>query len=377
MVGQAWNRIARMTGRSVLAPLRWLRRAVRDSGPERAALVQAVKAALAAVLAWLAAARLFDLAQPFLAPWAAVFIVEATVYRSLRSAGQQVSAVGIAVVLASVVEAIVPWQVLAMAVAVLAGLLIGQARWFGDSGPWIGITALLLITWGTVTQSALLVDRLIETVLGVVIGLAVNALLFPPVYGRRAEEANRRLASDMAELIEEMAEALRGDMPPGRADSWASRAREAVVLVRQAERMIELSRESRRMNLRQPAFLFGTPPDPQHTVLAVLRGTWPYIAEIAQTLRTTTGNVRPFDFPDSVSLKAFATLLDRMAEVVRLRARGDGAGPEFESAIDKTRTALDAITDRLQNTRSFGPAAGLAGMVLPARHALRELTSVT
>jgi hypothetical protein len=334
-----------------------------------------VKAALAAVLAWSAAALLFDLAQPFLAPWAAVFIVEATVYRSLRSAGQQVAAVGIAVLLATVVEAVIPWQLPAIAVAVLSGLLIGQSRWFGASGPWIGITALLLITWGTVTQSTLLVDRLIETVLGVVVGLAVNALVFPPVYGTRAQEANRQLASDMAELIEEMAEALRGNLPLDRAESWTSRASGAVVLVRQAEQVSQLSRESRRLNLRHPTFVVRAPRDEHHTVVAVLRDTWPYIVEIAQAVRTTANRVRPFDSPDSLSLKAFATLLDRMADVVRLRVEGHGSGTELESVLDETRKALDAITDRLEDTRSFGPAAGLAGMVLPARHALRELTS--
>ncbi|MBP2326980.1 hypothetical protein JOF56_007365 [Kibdelosporangium banguiense] len=348
---------------------------MRGIGPERPALVQAVKAALAAVLAWLAAAQLFDLAQPFLAPWAAVFIVEATVYRSLRSAGQQVAAVGIAVLLAALVEAVVPWQVLGMAVAVLAGLLIGQGRWFGDSGPWIGITALLLITWGTVTQSTLLVDRLIETVLGVAVGLAVNALVFPPVYGVRAQKVTWRLASDMAELLEEMAEALRGDVLPDGTESWTRRASEALVLVRQAEHTIELSRESRRLNVRQPAFLFRTPHDERQAILIGLRSTWPYIAEIAQTLRTTAGRVRPFDSPDSASLKAFATLLDRMAAVVRLRAEGTGSKAKFECVLDQTRAALDDITDRLQDTRSFGPATGLAGMVLPARHALRELTA--
>lgn len=40
--------------RAVGTPVRWLGRAVRGSGAERVAFVQAVKAALAAVLAWLA-----------------------------------------------------------------------------------------------------------------------------------------------------------------------------------------------------------------------------------------------------------------------------------------------------------------------------------
>jgi hypothetical protein len=111
--------------------------------------------------------------------------------------------------------------------------------------------------------------------------------------------------------------------------------------------------------------------------LAVLRDAWPYIAEIAQVVRTTAGRVRPFDSPDSVSLKAFATLLDRMAEVVRLRAKGHGPEAELASVLDETRKALADLTDRLEDMHSFGPAAELAGMVLPARHALHELTSAT
>ena len=50
-----------------------------------------VKAAGAAVLAWVLAKSVFGLAQPFLAPWAALLTVHATVYRTFARGAQQVS----------------------------------------------------------------------------------------------------------------------------------------------------------------------------------------------------------------------------------------------------------------------------------------------
>jgi hypothetical protein len=352
-----------------------LGRAVRGSGAERVAFVQAVKAALAAVLAWLAAAYLFRLPQPFLAPWAAVFIVEATVYRSLRTAGQQVAAVLVAVLLAAAIDWLVPWQLLGVALAVLVGLLIGQWRRFGDSGPWIGITALLLITWGTAGEGGLLVDRLVETVLGVTIGIAVNGLLLPPVYAGHARETTRELASDMASLLAEMAETFRGDKPPRHAERWSRWASGAITLVRQAERAIDLSHESSRMNVRRSAFALRTSADSRQIALANLRGSWPYLAEIAEAARTTTHHVRPFEYPDPVSREMFATVLDHLAGVVRLLGDGHSSGEEFDAEVDAARAAVDELTERLEAVHAFGAAAGLAGVLLPARHALRELTA--
>ncbi|MFC9553977.1 aromatic acid exporter family protein [Rhodococcus sp. NPDC056960] len=173
---------------------------MRVTGPERAALVQAIQATGAAVLAWVVASRIFDFSQPFLAPWSAIFIVEATVYRSVRSAAQQVSAVTVAVVLTTAVAAVIPWELLTLTVAVLAGLLIGQWHRFGESGPWIGITALLLLTSGAMAES-LLVERLVETVLGAGIGLVINATIFPPVYGDAARGATSTLADELASLL--------------------------------------------------------------------------------------------------------------------------------------------------------------------------------
>src|SRR4051794_33488325 len=94
--------------RTVVTPARWLSRAVRVPGTERHALTQALKAALAAALSWVVAVWLLHLSQPFLAPYAAVFAVEATVYRSFRTSARQLVTVALGVVLAWLANQLLP-----------------------------------------------------------------------------------------------------------------------------------------------------------------------------------------------------------------------------------------------------------------------------
>ena len=52
---------------------------------------QHAKTALAGVIAWVIATDVLGLEQPFLAPWAAVLVVHATVYRTVSRGGQQIA----------------------------------------------------------------------------------------------------------------------------------------------------------------------------------------------------------------------------------------------------------------------------------------------
>ena len=62
--------------------------------------VQIVKTVAAAVIAWVIAHDLLGIAQPFLAPWAALLTVHATVYRTFARGVQQVAATVLGVLLA-------------------------------------------------------------------------------------------------------------------------------------------------------------------------------------------------------------------------------------------------------------------------------------
>jgi uncharacterized membrane protein YgaE (UPF0421/DUF939 family) len=187
-------------------------------------VVQSVKAATAAVLAWILAERLLGLPQPFLAPYAAVFMIEVTVSRSLRVAGEQLAAVSLGVTLAAVVGMLFDSVTVGVGVAVLTGLLLGRWRRFGSSGVWVAVTALLMVTYGDSDQPAMLGDRILAIALGAGTGVAVNALLLPPLYLRRSERALTGLGSSATALLCDVARELREPGTGGHPGRWAERS---------------------------------------------------------------------------------------------------------------------------------------------------------
>ena len=67
--------------------------------------LQIAKTAAAAVIAWVLAVEVLSLPQSFLAPWAALLTVHATVYRTLARGLQQAAAAVVGVLLAFAVGA--------------------------------------------------------------------------------------------------------------------------------------------------------------------------------------------------------------------------------------------------------------------------------
>ncbi|MFF5992723.1 FUSC family protein [Prauserella flavalba] len=358
---------------SLSAPAAWLTRAARYNGPERGAFVQSVKAAIAAVVSWVVAAEVLSLPQPFLAPYTAVFVVEATVYRSVRYAAQQLAAIVGAVVVAGVTNLLIPSTIASIGVATLAGLLIGQWHRLGSAGPWVGITALVIITFGTSASPVLLLDRLLESALGVAVGTFVNAVLFPPVYASGAREAVERLGDRLAELLGGIADGLRRDEVADHARDWGSEAEHVERFVVQAEQAVQWGQESRRLNIRTHTSRVKVPDDQYRFPLATLRSLAPYIRQLADALRAMADEELPSRRPGEDERHRFAGLLDALARTVRLRGDPGASEEDLTKSLEDCRERLDELDEHLTSDSPIGPAMGLVGMLIPVRRALREL----
>ncbi|WP_037357689.1 FUSC family protein [Amycolatopsis orientalis] len=348
------------------SPLGWAARAIRVPGSERRTALQAAKATVAAVAAWLLSTQVLRLSQPFLAPYAAVFLVEATVYRSLLGWAQQVGSVTLGVLLAAGVSQLVPEQTATLAIVVFVGLLVGSWRRLGASGVWVGVTGMLLVTYGTARSSELLGDRLLETALGAAIGLAVNVLIFPPLYGERVAAAADRLASALAGLLENTAELVRGDEPPEELDEWLGQISDVRSLARAAEDASVLTREGRFLNLRKRSRHSGV----QHErSLRTLGALWPPVEQLVEAVRTTSEGREPFVYPWPRARDAVADLLRELAAAVR-----DTAVPGREVDLERCRSLVSQVEDRLVSSQDGVTATlGLGAMALPVRRLLRQL----
>src|SRR5829696_3289439 len=91
-------------------------------------LSQIVKTCLAAVIAWVIARDVLEIAQPFLAPWAALLTVHATVYRTFARGAQQVGAAVVGVLVAFAFGSLLGLNALSVSLTIFAGLVAGSVR---------------------------------------------------------------------------------------------------------------------------------------------------------------------------------------------------------------------------------------------------------
>ncbi|ASO21508.1 uncharacterized membrane protein YgaE (UPF0421/DUF939 family) [Actinoalloteichus hoggarensis] len=352
---------------------RWSSRAIHERGAERSALTQAAKAALAAVLAWLIAAEILELPQPFLAPYTAVFLVETTVYRSVWSAAQQTGAVLGGILLAMAVDTVIPVQAAAIGVAVLVGLILGRWRGFGTSGVWVAVTALLLLGYGSADDMLLLADRLLEVLIGAVLGVTINALIVPPVYMKDPAAAVGRVVEELTGLLRDIATTLRAEGLPDHAQEWLERIRSLETTIRRAEEATGWARESIRFNPRRRRHAVAA--DRWRLLLVRLRSAWPHVGQLAESVHTTSYERQPFRYPDMTARTMLADLVDATADLVDARSESVDRPVELRRITERGQAAADRLRGLCEPDGPDGPSPriGLASLLLPAMKAFDQV----
>src|SRR5215212_8993571 len=140
-----------------------------------------VKTVVAAVIAWLLAGHLFGVAQPFLAPWAALLTVNATVYRTFARGLQQVAAAVVGVLLAFAAGSLLGVGTISLAVMLLAAMAVGRTRVLAPEATTAAATGLVVLLAGYSSEHGVLAARLLDTVIGIGVCLLVNLLVWPPL----------------------------------------------------------------------------------------------------------------------------------------------------------------------------------------------------
>lgn len=295
-------------------------------------LIQLLKTVVAGVLSWVLAAEVFDLPQAFLAPWAALLVVHATVYRTFSRGVQQVAAAVLGVLLAWLVGNTVGVTPLAVGVLLLLGLLIGSLRWFADETTAVAATGLIVLTTGFSTKDVLLVDRLSDTGIGVVVGLLVNMVVWPPLRDYTATRAIDAVDDEIGELLVDIADGVGPDADREQVDAWIERTREIDGHIDEAWALLRQARESSRLNPRRAAKGLRT-SDIYEKVLGDDEQAVAEVRSIARTLGFSTELVREWDpwfrdrwtalvreagngicAPDSARIRQVREQLARMAE---------------------------------------------------------------
>lgn len=185
-------------------------RAWQGPGRERDLLVQSLKAAGAATLAWAVSGGWLKDPAALMAPWVAVVLVQATVYRSLFKGLQQLVAIAVGTLLAAGAEALTGNILISVAMVLPVVMLLSNWPRLGDQGIYGPTTALFTLTSAPVS-SLTVSHRLLQALLGAAIGIAVNALIVPPVHLRNVRENLSSLARGAEGALAGMAGGLAHD----------------------------------------------------------------------------------------------------------------------------------------------------------------------
>ena len=304
---------------------RALRRSVSGPGRERDLLTQSLKAAGAAVLAWVIARHLLGGPLAFLAPWAALVMVESTVYRSVIKSAQQLLTVLAGVLGATGGFLLTGNRTLALAVVLVVMMPLANWRDLGDQGIYGPLTAAFVLTAGEPSMHDLVL-RFAETALGAGVGIVINAAVFPPVHLRDADDATMRVADEITGLLEEVAEGLRAELDRRAAERWLYRADNVRWLADDAWSAISWRRESVRLNAWQPRRVRDGRD--MYPVLLPLEVVAKQTQGICRTLVDAAKDGMPS--PDPRFLTFYADVLEHGAAVVRAY-RGHHFGPAHSS----------------------------------------------
>jgi uncharacterized membrane protein YgaE (UPF0421/DUF939 family) len=214
---------------------------------------QLVKTVGAAVAAWALARTVFGLPQPFLAPWAAMLTVHATVYRSLTRGLQQVGAAVLGVLLAFGFGSAFGVNAASLALALLVAMTAGTTRALRAESTTAAATALVVLLAGYSGDPGMLGARLLDTVIGIAVGLIVNVLIWPPLRDRSAARQVDNIAGHLGALLADVAGELREDRADADAERWVERTRGLDHDIADAWAVFQQARESGRLNLRRAA----------------------------------------------------------------------------------------------------------------------------
>ncbi|SMY03775.1 MULTISPECIES: aromatic acid exporter family protein [Brevibacterium] len=213
-------------------------------------LLQVVKSVLAATLAWWLSTAVLKSEMAFLAPWTALLTVHATVYRSLSRGVQSTVASTIGVGISFLIGNFLGVSLWTFALALFVGLAGARLTWIRDEGVAIATTAIFILGSGFDSQQPLLTDRLLELILGVAVGLAVNLIVIPPVRDQQAVRYIDSINRQMGDVLSDMATEFSQSWNTDQAENWFNETESMSQELNSAWQSVRFARESRRINPR-------------------------------------------------------------------------------------------------------------------------------
>lgn len=344
-----------------------VRRAVRQA-TEPARLLLVVKTALAVGLAWLVAPHMPGVVDeyPYYAPLGALISMYPTLMGSVRSGLQTVLGLAAGIGLATLVILTVGPNWWTIPVVVGLAVLISGTGWFGSGREYVPIAALFVLIIGGQDADDYSLGYLVQTAVGVTIGLLVNVLIAPAPLTAQAAARVDAFRAQLATHLHDIGDAVSASWPPER-DQWADDAASLADTTREIRTALADADDSRRGNPR--ALLTRARPRDVWAEMDALDAITHHIRDISDAIADII-----WERPAALALDAaLAEPLTAACHAVA-DALAFGADDSSEAHLARGQAAralrhlLETVDDRtIEVRRSMGPG------VLTAMHLRRIL----
>ncbi|NEB02671.1 aromatic acid exporter family protein [Streptomyces sp. SID13726] len=211
-------------------------------------VVRTLRSAAAATIAYVIALRLSPEAAPLTAPLTALLVVQVTLYATLTTGIRRVNAVVAGVLVAIAFSLLVGLTWWSLALLIVASLVVGRLVRVEEFVPEVAISAMLVLGVTAVGDTAW--ARVVETLIGAVVGLACNLLFAPPVWVDEAGESIEGLARRVRKLLLRMGEEAAGRTPVEIATARLYEARELDHDIVEVDAALQQAEDSLKLNPR-------------------------------------------------------------------------------------------------------------------------------
>lgn len=219
-------------------------------GGAKPLLEVAFKAALAATLAWMIVLPFDGAAEryAYYAPLGAVVVVSSRLSHTVQSSVQTVLAIAIGTSLALLARYLPGPGVLALAVVVGLGTVVGAWHVLGSMSSWVPIAGLFTLVVGGADAEEYMLAYLALTGLGAMIGVAVNVVA-PPLPLAATGDVQQALREMVADRLDGLADGLDADELPN-AEAWTDGGTAVESDRQRADELIARTLELSRVNWR-------------------------------------------------------------------------------------------------------------------------------
>lgn len=284
----------------------------------------------------------------YYAPLGALVAMYHNVAGSVRQGLQALAGLAVGIGLAFLLVSVAEPSPLTVALFMGIGVLLGGMPGIGSGSDWIPTAALLVLLVGGRNAEDFSYGYLVQMAAGVVVGIAVNFLIFPPLHFNAAASSLADLRQALGKQLTDMGTALKERWPPEH-EEWSRRSDELAEAAKSVRHLVKEADASRRANPRRK--LHPRDVDQDYRDLRDLERVTFHIQDMTDVLSDV---IWKDDVPYAIPLQDNEPLADAITATGELLSTGAGGD---EQECRDTYGAAKAAVEACMAATAGRPAA--------------------